>query len=83
MMDGLMGYYTNSQSLGNKMDLLRGKASAEKFYILAIMETWMDIANKIFLSEFEIDSYQIFHNNRKGRKGGSGSMLRETQFYLN
>ncbi len=51
----LTTYYTNSRSLRNKIDLLRGKACVEEFDVMAITETWVDTVNKNFLSEYEID----------------------------
>ncbi len=47
-------YYTNSRSLRNKIDLLRGKACVEEFGIIALTETWIDTASKNYLSEYEI-----------------------------
>ncbi len=37
---------------------------------MAITETWVDTANKIFLPEYEIDGYQMFHKDRRDRRGG-------------
>ncbi len=68
--DGLKLYYTNSRSFRNKIDLLRGKACIEKFDVISITETWVDIVNKKFMSELEIAGYQMFHRDRKRRKGG-------------
>ncbi len=50
--EGLNVYYTNSRSLRNKMDLLRGVNAAEKFDIIAITESWMDLDSKHFTTEF-------------------------------
>ncbi len=47
------------------MDLLKGKACVEEFDIIALTETWMDTASKNFLSEYEIEGYQLFHENRR------------------
>ena len=63
-------YYTNSRSLRNKIDLLRGKACVEEFDIIALTETWIDTGSKNFLSEYEIEGYQLFHEDREGRRGG-------------
>ncbi len=52
----LTTYYTNSRSLRNKIDLLKGKECVEEFDVMAITETWVDTANKNFLSEYEIES---------------------------
>ena len=42
----------------------------ENFDIIAITETWIDTGNKNFLSEFKIEGYELFHEDRKGRRGG-------------
>ena len=68
--DKINVYYTNSRSIRNKIDLLRGIACAENLDIIAITETWLDMAEKDFLSEFEINGYNVYHKDRKGRKGG-------------
>ncbi len=65
---GLKVYYTNCRSLRNKINLLRGKACVENFDIIAITETWIDINSKNFLSEFKIEGYELFHEDRKGRR---------------
>ncbi len=50
--EGLINvYYTNSRSLRNKMDLLRGVNAAEKFDIIAITESWMDLNNPAYFLE--------------------------------
>ncbi len=69
---GLKVYYTNCRSLRNKIDLLRGKACVENFDIIAVTEAWIDINSKNFLSEFKIEGYKLFHEDRKGRKEGGG-----------
>ncbi len=46
---------------------MRGKACVEEFDIIAITETWIDTASKNYLSEYEIEGYQLFHEDRKGR----------------
>ncbi len=63
-------YYTNSRSLKNKMDFLRRKACIEEFDIKSLTETWVDTASKNFLSDYEIEGYQLFHEDRNGRRGG-------------
>ncbi len=63
-------YSTNCRSLRNKVDLLMGKACVENFDIIAVTETWIDINSKNFLSEFKIEGYKLFHEDRKGRKEG-------------
>lgn len=32
-------------------------------------ETWIDSENRNFLPEFDIAGYQMFHQDRKGRRG--------------
>ena len=66
---GLTVFYTNSRSVVNKMDVLRGIASTENLDIIGITETWLDIAGKHFLPEVEIDGYTLYHRDRVGRKG--------------
>ncbi len=66
---GLKVYYTNCRSLRNKIDLLRGKARVENFDIIAITDTWIDINSKNFLPEFKIEGCELFHEDRKGRRG--------------
>ncbi len=51
--EGLNVYYTNSRSLRNKRDLLRGVNAAEKFDIIAITESWMDLDSNYFSTEFQ------------------------------
>ncbi len=60
--------YTNYRSLRNKIDLLRGKACVENSDIIAVTETWIDINSKNFLSEFKIEGYELFHEDRKGKR---------------
>ena len=52
------------------MDLLRGLASVEKFDVIAITETGLDLAVKNFATEFEINGYNVYHKDRMGREGG-------------
>ncbi len=59
-------YYTNSRSLRNKMDLLRGVNAMEKFDIIVITESWMDLDSKHFTTEFEIEGYKLFNFDRQG-----------------
>ena len=40
--------YTNFRSILNKIDLFRGLRSVEKFVVIAIPETWLDMTNKTF-----------------------------------
>ncbi len=72
------------------VDLLRGNACVEEFDLTAITETWVDTANKDFMSEYEIHGYQMFHKDRKGQKRRWGGTLCERhteifhkQFYSN
>ncbi len=52
-----------------------------KFYfdIIAITETCIDINSKNFVSEFKIEGYDLFHEDRKGRKeGGVALYIKDT-----
>ncbi|XP_050709044.1 uncharacterized protein LOC126993921 [Eriocheir sinensis] len=72
---GLNVYYTNSRSIRNKTDLLRGKAWVEKFDMIAITESWINTADRHFLPELEIEGYKLFHQDRIGRKGGGVALF--------
>ncbi len=63
--EGLNVYYTNSRSLRNKMDLLRRVNAAEKFDIIVIAESWMNLDSKPFSTEFEIEGYNLFNFDRQ------------------
>ena len=69
----------------NRIDLLRGLVSVENFDMKAIMETWLDMTDKVFYSEIEIKGYKFFHTDRIGRRGGGIALyVRDTlQFYVN
>ncbi len=43
------------------MDLLRGVNAAEKFDIIAITESWMDLDSKHLITEFETEGYNLFN----------------------
>ena len=60
-------FYTNSRSVINKIDTLRGIACVE-IDIIGITETWLDIAGKHFLPEVRIDGYTFFFTGIE--KGG-------------
>ncbi len=66
--EGLNVYYTYSRNLRNKMNLVRGVNAAEKFDIIAIAESWMDLDSKHFATEFEIEGYNLFNFDRQGRR---------------
>ena len=53
-------FYTNSRSVTNKIDTLRGIACVEELDFIGIKETWLDIADKHFLPEVGIDGYTFF-----------------------
>ena len=63
-------YYTNSRSIRNKIDLLRAVVCTEEIDIVAITESWLDMSGKLFMSEMQIKGYNMFHKDRRGRKGG-------------
>ena len=52
------------------MDLLRVIASVEKFDVIAIWEAWLNSADKDFVTEFQINGYNVYHKDRTGRLGG-------------
>ena len=58
----------------NKIDLLRGMACVEKFDIIALTETWLDMSRKVFLPEIKIDGYTLFYKDRENRRGGGVAM---------
>ena len=53
-------FYTNSRSVINKIDTLRGIACVEELDIIGITKTWLDIAGKHFLPEVGINGYTFF-----------------------
>ena len=63
-------YYTNSRSICNKIDLLRAVVCTEKIDIIAITESWLDMSGKLFMPEVQLEGYNIFHKDRKDRRGG-------------
>ena len=69
-MHELSVFYTNSRSVINKIDTLRGIACVEELDIIGITETWLDITGKHCLPEVRIDGYTFFHRDRVGRRGG-------------
>ncbi len=46
--------------------------------IIAVTETWIDINSKNFLSEFKIEEYDLFHEDRNGRRGGEVAIYVKT-----
>ena len=72
-------YYTNCRSILNKIDLLRGLACVEKFDIIALTETWLDMSGKVFNPEVKIDGYTLFYKDRENRRGGGVALyIRDT-----
>ena len=72
-------YYTNCRSILNKVDMLRGLACVEKFDIIALTETWLDMSGKVFNPEVKIDGYTLFHKDRENRRGGGVALyVRDT-----
>ena len=64
-------YYTNSRSLGNKINELRALVCTEKLDIVAVTETWMNLGNKHFKTEYNIDGYSLYNTDRtSGNRGG-------------
>ena len=77
--NSLSVYYTNCRSIMNKIDLLRGMASVEKFDIIALTETWLDMSGKVFDTEVKIDGYTLFYKDRENRRGGGVALyVRDT-----
>ena len=63
----------------NKIDLLRGLACVEKFDIIALTETWLDMSGKVFDPEVKIDGYTLFYKDRENRRGGGVALyIRDT-----
>ncbi len=48
------------------MNLLRGVTVVEKFDIIVITESWMDLDSKHLTTEFEIEGYNLFYFDRQG-----------------
>ena len=72
-------YYTNCRSILNKIDLLRGLACVEKFDIIALTETWLDMSGKVFNPEVKIDGYTLLYKDRENRRGGGVALyIRDT-----
>ena len=64
-------YYTNSRSLGNKMNELRALVCTEKLDIIAITETWINLENKHYKTEYSIIGYNLYNTDRNsGNRGG-------------
>ena len=63
-------YYTNSRSIRNKIDALRGIVCVEEPDVIALSETWLNTSGRDFKTEFKIDGYHVYNKDREGRKGG-------------
>ena len=50
--------------------MLRGLATVEKFDVIALTETWLNMSDKDFETEVHIQGYNLFHKDRVGRRGG-------------
>ena len=50
--------------------MLRGIASVEKFDVIALTETWLNMSDKDFETEVHIQGYNLYHKDRVGRRGG-------------
>ncbi len=68
-------YYTNSRSIRNKIELLRGKPCVKKFDMITITESWINTADRHFLPELEIKGFRLFHLDRIDGKGRWGCNL--------
>ena len=73
--EGLRVLYTNSRSLGNKINELRAIAASEKPDILCISESWINLQNKHFKAEYVIEGYKLFNTDRAGNKKGGGVVM--------
>ena len=70
--NNLKVYYTNSRSLGNKMNDLRALVSTEKIDIIAISETWMRLESHHYKAEYQINGFNLFNTDRNPRRKGGG-----------
>ena len=73
--EGLSVYYTNSRSLGNKINELRAIAASEKPDILCISESWINLQYKHFKAEYVIEGYRLFNTDRAGNRKGGGVVI--------
>ena len=62
----------------DKIDFLKGLTRVEKFDIIVLTETWLDMSGKIFGPEVEIEGYKFFHKDRKESKRGVELYVRDT-----
>ena len=77
--NSLSVYYTNCRSILNKIDLLRGMACVEKFDVIALTETWLDMSGKVFDPEVRTEGYTLFYKDRENRRGGGVALyVRDT-----
>ena len=65
-------YYTNSRSLGNKINELRALACSDQPDFICITESWLNLGCKHLKSEFTIDGYKLFNKDRKTDRRGGG-----------
>ncbi len=71
-------YYTNCQSLFNKLDELKIIADEQKPSMIALTETWLNEA--IQISEVSIEGYQMFRCDRSQRRGGGVALYVANEF---
>ncbi len=53
----------------------RGIVREKRMEIIAVTETWIDTGSKNFETEFKIEGYELFHEDRKGRRGGGVAIM--------
>lgn len=68
-------FYTNSRSLGNKINELRAIASCERPDIIGISESWMKLETKQLKTEYIITGYKLYNTDRSTDKKGGGVVI--------
>ena len=79
----LKGIYMNARSIRNKVNEFKSYVEAEDLDIIIVTETWVKysrvegntFSERDQLSEFQINRYELFSYERKGREGGGGGAL--------
>ena len=69
-MNGVRCYYTNANSLMNKMDEFRHQVGGAGYHIMAVTETWAN--SGVGDAEMTIDGYIMYRRDRKGEVGCRG-----------
>ena len=63
-------YYVNARSLRNKFSDLEELAFTEKYDIIGVTESWLNLQNRDFLAEYNIPGYVTFEKSRVNKNGG-------------